>query len=541
MAGKAGAIRAGRAYVELFGDDSKLVRALKRAASRVKAFGRKVLGIGSIVAKVGQQIAKFGAILGAVGIAAIVYFTKAASDAEEKLAKFKTVFRGVETAAKKWADNFATQMGRAKSAVYGWMAGLQDTFVPLGYSRKQAMKMSTSITQLAADLASFNNIPTEDVIRDLTSAIVGNHETVRKYGVIITEATLKEYAYSKGIATVGKELTNQEKVQARVGIIMEQTKDAQGDLLRTSDSFANTLKRLGGRWQNLRERIGEVMKEDVKGWISGVSDFIEENQDKIVGMAQAVWNFFDSVSRSIWNMLKSLWTGEGKAASGFQNAAESMIKSLTTVEFSIKNLGKTWEHVLDKMALAYLKWVQKYTTLALWAAGVEPTSALKKRVRESTTPEIKALTGAVAAHKEEQRLPLLMMILKRMVEFRKTVAGVREDLGEYVAPEKPAAPGGEARGAPGGETRVGREARARQWVQMKEWEELRKKLPAPQKTLEDVKARVIGTFLHAKLLGRMGEAADDRTADATEETAKSTKEILAELRDMQGFIFAGEG
>jgi hypothetical protein len=38
MPAKPGAIRAGRAFVELFADDSKLVRGLRRASAKPKAF-----------------------------------------------------------------------------------------------------------------------------------------------------------------------------------------------------------------------------------------------------------------------------------------------------------------------------------------------------------------------------------------------------------------------------------------------------------------------------------------------------------------------
>ena len=76
MSTNPGAIRAGRAFVELFADDSKLVRGLRRAERKVKAFGRsirtfglKLMGLGTAVlapllgaakvfASMGDQVAK---------------------------------------------------------------------------------------------------------------------------------------------------------------------------------------------------------------------------------------------------------------------------------------------------------------------------------------------------------------------------------------------------------------------------------------------------------------------------------------------------
>ncbi len=53
---QAGAIRAGRAFVELFADDSKLVRGLRRASARLKAFGEGVRNIGLKMAGLGAAV-----------------------------------------------------------------------------------------------------------------------------------------------------------------------------------------------------------------------------------------------------------------------------------------------------------------------------------------------------------------------------------------------------------------------------------------------------------------------------------------------------
>jgi len=51
-----GAIRAGRAFVELFADDSKLVRGLRRASAKLKAFGESVRNMGLKMMALGAAI-----------------------------------------------------------------------------------------------------------------------------------------------------------------------------------------------------------------------------------------------------------------------------------------------------------------------------------------------------------------------------------------------------------------------------------------------------------------------------------------------------
>lgn len=55
MAARQG-IRAGRAFVELFADDSQLVRGLRRAEKKLKAFGASIRKLGLVVAGIGTAI-----------------------------------------------------------------------------------------------------------------------------------------------------------------------------------------------------------------------------------------------------------------------------------------------------------------------------------------------------------------------------------------------------------------------------------------------------------------------------------------------------
>ncbi|MBI1375801.1 MAG: phage tail tape measure protein, partial [Phycisphaera sp.] len=50
-------IRAGRAFVELFADDSRLVRGLRRAERRLKVFGSNVGAVGRRVTAIGAAAA----------------------------------------------------------------------------------------------------------------------------------------------------------------------------------------------------------------------------------------------------------------------------------------------------------------------------------------------------------------------------------------------------------------------------------------------------------------------------------------------------
>lgn len=206
------------------------------------------LAAAGLLAKIGQEALEFGK-------ASI----QAASDAEEMQAKFDVVFGKSAPQAQAALEDLASQVNRSATDLQGMAATVQDTFVPLGFARDQAAELSVGLTQLAVDVASFNNAQDTDVMRDFQSALVGNTETVRKYGIVITEANTKQKAYEMGLAEVGEELTEQEKVQARLQLITEGTTDAQGDAIRTADSYANVMKGLQAATLDLQIAVGQQL------------------------------------------------------------------------------------------------------------------------------------------------------------------------------------------------------------------------------------------------------------------------------------------
>ena len=186
-------------------------------------------------------------------------FLKAASDAEELRSQFDQVFRELSGEAREWARVHAEAVGRSSLDIEGYLATLQDTFVPLGFAREEAFGLSSALAQLGVDLASFKNAAEPETIDLLTSAIVGNHEAVRRFGIVITESTLKQELMNAGIEGGVQAATEQQKVMARVRIILRSTADAQGDAARTADEYANRVRALVGDWRDFQVLFGAAL------------------------------------------------------------------------------------------------------------------------------------------------------------------------------------------------------------------------------------------------------------------------------------------
>jgi hypothetical protein len=201
-------------------------------------------------------------VTGVVAVSAlhtIKSLVSVASAAEEMQGKSSVVFGQFTQDFRNFASELATETGRSKIELEGMGASIQDLFVPLGFSRQEATELSKSLTKLAVDVGSFNDVSDPEVMRAFQSALIGNHEAVRRFGVIITEASLKQELLTMGVTKNVNEVDNQTKVQARMNILFKGTADAQGDAVRTAGSFANRSRALQSAIKDLSVDIGATL------------------------------------------------------------------------------------------------------------------------------------------------------------------------------------------------------------------------------------------------------------------------------------------
>ena len=195
-----------------------------------------------------------------------------ASAVQEMQSKSSVVFGQFVSSVRSQLGEFGDEVGRSTHELEKMASSIQDTFVPMGFARGEASKLSVQLTKLAVDVASFNNASDTETMMAFQSALVGNHETVRRFGVVITEATLKQELLRMGITKNAKEVTNAEKVQARLNLLIAGTSDAQGDATRTSGSFANTSKALSSALSELSVDVMTPMLPKLTNMVEGFID-----------------------------------------------------------------------------------------------------------------------------------------------------------------------------------------------------------------------------------------------------------------------------
>lgn len=212
-----------------------------------------------------KSIGTLAAGAGALAGTAVVMFLKnavsAASDLNETVSKTGQVFGSSSLPAlEKFADGAAKSLGQSKQAALDAVSSFGVFGKSAGLAGSDLVGFSTQLTQLASDMASFSNTTPEDAVMALSAALRGESEPIRRYGVLLDDATLRNTALRMGlIQTTTQALTPQQKVLAAHAEIMRQTADAQGDFARTSTGLANSQRILAAEWQNTQAQLGQAL------------------------------------------------------------------------------------------------------------------------------------------------------------------------------------------------------------------------------------------------------------------------------------------
>lgn len=236
---------------------------LRKAETAVEKSGGKLKGKFGKIGKTAGIALAAGITAAAIGAARALsgYFSAAideASNFDEALSKNAAVF-GDEAvpALEEWAAGAAEAFGQSETQALSAAGTFGNLLTAFGLNAGEAQTMSTNITELASDLASFNDTPVDEALLALRSGLSGETEPLKRFGIALTDARLKEEALRMGLIENTKgTLPIAIKSQAAYNLILKDSANAQGDYQRTSDGLANTQKGLEAQLANLRKEVG---------------------------------------------------------------------------------------------------------------------------------------------------------------------------------------------------------------------------------------------------------------------------------------------
>lgn len=257
-----------------------------------QAFNKQLSGIASgAKSSVMSAFKPLGKMIGAaLGGAAIASFTKSCLSLGSDLAEVQNVvdvtFSSMSSGINNFAQNAMTQFGLSETAAKQYAGTFGAMSKAMGLSESAAYEMSTAVTGLTGDVASFYNLSADEAYTKLKSIWTGETETLKDLGVVMTQTALDNYALNNGFGKTTKQMTEQEKLMLRYQYVMSSLSGAQGDFARTQDSWANQTRVLQLQFESLKATLGQ-------GFINVFTPILKA-LNLLLGKLQTVANAFKS-------------------------------------------------------------------------------------------------------------------------------------------------------------------------------------------------------------------------------------------------------
>lgn len=286
----------GEASVRIVADSgafaSELNSGVRVASQAAGAQGSQSLERGFKAKELGAKLGNIVASLFAskIAIEGLKSILKLGSDLAEETNKVQVVFGKAGEEVLKFADTTARAFNISRVDARKFTGEFGFVLTGLGFTEQAAASLSVQLVKLAGDLESFTNIPSAEALAALRSGLTGETEPLKRFGVVLNEASIKQQALNDGIISSVKDaLTPQQKALATLNLIVARTSKAQGDAARTADTFAAQSRKLSIEAKDLGATLGTALiptVTDLLGFlnqIGGVTEIATERlRDQIV-------------------------------------------------------------------------------------------------------------------------------------------------------------------------------------------------------------------------------------------------------------------
>jgi hypothetical protein len=315
----------------LLADTKQFIQGLDKADKETRSFSSK---LGTALKAGALAFAALGAAAGAMAIKIGKDAIGAASDFSEEISKSRVIFGEASKDIEDFAKTAANSLGQSKKQAVSAASTFATLGKAAGLTGKDLSKFSIGFVKLASDLASFNNTSPEDAIQAIGAALRGEAEPIRRYGILLNDATLKNEALALGLIKTTKEaLSPANKVLAAQAAIYKQTADAQGDFGRTSDGLANSQRILAANIEDVKITLGESLLPVALKF----SDFLKKN------LVPALKGLVDGLTgQGQKSVVPSLGMFQEKTE-GAENAGYDLGAAIRQLGKGLSGIGKQFE------------------------------------------------------------------------------------------------------------------------------------------------------------------------------------------------------
>ena len=323
---------------------------------------------------------------------AITNFGKECIELGSDLAEVQNVvdvtFPAMTKQVDKWAKSAANSFGLSETMAkryVGTFGSMAETF---GFTEKEAYDMSTTLTGLAGDVASFYNIRQDEAYTKLKSVFSGETETLKDLGIVMTQTALDSYALANGYGKTTAKMTEAEKVTLRYKFVQDQLANATGDFVRTQDSWANQTRILQLRLDSLKATLGQGLINVFSPLLKNFNSFIEK--------LDIATEKFKSFTEQVF--------GYSSATDNSANSASSEMTDLAdetkSANSALATTSKKTKEIKDN-----LQGFDRLNVMSLENSSSDDSTAVNSPTKKSSKAAVNALdTAATAIEKRTNKV-----------------------------------------------------------------------------------------------------------------------------------------
>lgn len=263
-----------------------------------------------------------------------------ASDLAEVQNVVDTAFGESKQKMEDFADTAVKTYGISKLTAKQTGSNFMAMAAGMGLANDSASDMAMALTGLSADMASFYNVGQDVASTALKSIFTGETETLKQFGIVMTDANLQAYALSKGITKSTAYMSQAEKVQLRYNYVMSQTALAQGDFAKTSDSWVNQTRILSEQWKEFGATIGTVLMNVLLPAVKAINSVLSQLISLAQGAARALSEAFGFELSNSADEAQSIVKSTSQAADNYSDIADNAQQTQEAQEGSLASFDQ---------------------------------------------------------------------------------------------------------------------------------------------------------------------------------------------------------
>jgi hypothetical protein len=321
-------------------DAQAFVRQMGRATDETRDTARAASGVtsafGSIRSFLVGGIAAFGITQAVQGLVSqLGRAVTASTNLSESTNAVNVVFEeGAET-IRDFASAAAESAGLSTAAAQQLVVPIGSLLRNFGFDAQEAADATVILTQRAADMASVFNTDVTEALTAVQAALRGEGDPIERFGANVSAARVEAFALAEGLAASKDEITDQIKLQARLGLILADTERVAGDFSNTSDELANRQRTLNAQWEDAQAALGTAMLPAMEALVGLVPTAIALVGD-LVPVVEDLAEAFADAAPDI-----------AEAAQGIPDAIDATVRAGTATRDTFQLLGAGASAVSD--------------------------------------------------------------------------------------------------------------------------------------------------------------------------------------------------